>query len=93
MTGTRIPRLGDSVKDIVTGFAGTVTGTSEYLNGCKHYLVEAKPKVGSKSESEWIDEARLKVTRDGAALRVRFGLEPPKAQRPGGPAMHEPPRH
>lgn len=55
--------LGVKAKDKITGFAGTVTGRSEYLTGCAQYLV-APPvgKDGNVRDSCWFDEQRLTVT-------------------------------
>lgn len=49
--------LGEKVKDIITGFTGTVVARAEYLNGCIQYQI-----VGKEPDKEiWIDEAQLKV--------------------------------
>lgn len=49
--------LGETVKDTITGFTGTVVARAEYLNGCIQYQI-----VGKEPDKEiWIDEAQLKV--------------------------------
>jgi hypothetical protein len=54
--------LSDVVEDKITGFAGTVTGISEYLHGCRQVCVVAS-KLGSdgKTVVQWFDEQRLKA--------------------------------
>ena len=53
-------KLGDKVKDSITGFTGIVTGISSYLNGCVSILV-CSNKLGSegKEVNEWFDEQRV----------------------------------
>jgi len=60
-------KLGAAVKDVVTGFKGTVTGRVEYLTGCRQYMVAPKMKDdGTLMEPRWYDEDRIKV--DGKSL-------------------------
>lgn len=35
-----LPKLGDKVRDIVTGFKGTVISRHEYLNGCVRLSIQ-----------------------------------------------------
>jgi hypothetical protein len=70
-------KLGDMVKDNITGFAGVVIGRAEYLFGCVRILVQPKAmKDGRPVESEWVDEQRL-----DAKSTVKVGgpqKDPPK---------------
>jgi len=50
-----IPEMGRVGKDKVTGFVGTVTGRSEYINGCIHLMLEAKAKLGTKPVHAWFE--------------------------------------
>ena len=53
---------GDQVKEKITGFSGTITGTCFYLTGCNQYLVTAKPKDEfSEPQALWYDEGRLEL--------------------------------
>ncbi len=54
--------LGEEVEDKVTGFTGTVTSRSEFLNGCIQYGVMPKMKKGEnkKPSAELFDEAQIK---------------------------------
>jgi hypothetical protein len=74
-------KLGDKVRDNITGFEGTVTGRAEYLNGCVRYQVEAGSKDGIPHEY-WLDEDRL--------ISLKYGRK--KKSRPGGPRQAPPKR-
>ena len=51
---------GDKVKETITGFVGTITGTCFYLTGCNQYLVVPKCKDEfTNAEGVWYDEGRL----------------------------------
>jgi len=41
-------RLGDKVKDKVTGFIGTAVAKTEFLNGCIQFNVQGKVDKGNK---------------------------------------------
>lgn len=56
-------KLGQQVKDKITGFKGTVTGLCQYLSGCNQALVVPKAsKDGTFKDGHWFDEQRLTVT-------------------------------
>lgn len=77
-SGERV-RLGDRVRDVVTGFTGVASGYAVYLNGCVQWMVS--PPVGADStvpDTKWIDEERLKVVKSGAVVIERRTM-------PGGP--------
>lgn len=53
-------KLGQKVKDSITGFSGIATARCEYLNGC--VSVEVRPTKlidGKMIKSAWIDEQQL----------------------------------
>jgi len=56
-------QIGDRVKSKINGFAGIITGTTEYLNGCRQHLVapEALDKDGKVMDGIWTDEQNLGV--------------------------------
>ena len=54
-------KLGQKVKDVITGFEGIVTGRCEYLTGCNRVLVLAQAKDGKAGEGSWLDEDRCEV--------------------------------
>lgn len=62
-------KLGNKVRDKVTGYEGVATARVEYLNGCVQYCV--KPKVGSDGkmpDHEYIDIQQLEVVSEGEAI-------------------------
>lgn len=90
--------LGDTARDLITGFQGVITGRAQYLTGCTQYLVQPPgQKVATSSkrstiavattikDSSWIDEARLDLVK---AERVVLNVAPY-----GGPQQHEAPKH
>jgi len=53
--------VGETVKDIVTGFQGVIMAVSYYFTGCNHYgicsrIITEKDKI---DEWKWLDEKRL----------------------------------
>ena len=58
-------KMGQTVKDKITGFEGIVTGHCQYISGCDQLLVQ--PRVGSdgkKADAYWFDLQRLEVTNE-----------------------------
>lgn len=55
-------KLGDRVRDWVTGLEGIATARVEYLGGCIQYCVQPKVgKEGKMMESHCFDVGRLEV--------------------------------
>lgn len=53
-------KLGHKVKDIITGYKGTVIGRAEYVTGCVQLcVVPPVDKDGKPQDANWIDEVRL----------------------------------
>ena len=52
-------QLGAKVKDVVTGFVGTVTCRAEYLHGAPRVSVEGI--ADGKPVEMWVDESRAEV--------------------------------
>jgi len=75
--------MGATVKDRLTKFKGVVTGRSDYLNGCKQYLV--KPTTldsGKMIDGHWLDEQRLEL------MNATIFEAGDTKRRPGGPQSH-----
>jgi hypothetical protein len=72
--------LGDEVKDSITGFNGTITVRTEFLNGCIRYGVQCKKlsKDGVPRGVEYFDEQQLSLVKAKPIIE--------KKKRPGGPA-------
>jgi hypothetical protein len=74
-------KLGDRVKDRVTGYTGIVTSQIKHLNGCHQYGVSAPiDDQGKMVDGYNIDEAQLEPVDDGLN-------EKPVPQTPTGGAM------
>lgn len=56
-------KLGDKVKDAITGFTGIVVSRTEFLYGCVRCAVQpTELKDGKCIEPEYFDEQRLGVS-------------------------------
>jgi hypothetical protein len=76
-------KLGDKVKDKVTGYEGIATARVEYLNGCTQYGVSGKVgEDGKVPEALFIDHTQLEVVAEGA-VQV-------ESQDTGGPTTRGP---
>jgi hypothetical protein len=52
--------LGDRVKDCISGFAGVIVARTEWLNGCKRYMVQAEQLYeGKPVDPIHIDQEQL----------------------------------
>ncbi len=51
-------KLGDKVKDTITGFEGVAVAECEYLYGCKQFQIEGVDKDGAP-KSWWFDFQRI----------------------------------
>lgn len=78
-------KLGDRVKEKVTGFSGIVTGISDFLTGCKRAGVQPEKLKddGSVPDPSWFDIDHLTV--------VKAGVHKPINQETGGPALRNTP--
>lgn len=54
-------KLGDKVKDTVTGFVGTATQRVEYLHSVPRIYVEAKLAADGRTRAEYVEESRLEI--------------------------------
>jgi hypothetical protein len=78
-------KLGDKLRDKITGFTGINTGRVQYLTGCIQYLLVPRGETENKlPDGEWFDEGRLEVVEEGLIpfnedkKIVGPDLEPPK---------------
>ena len=61
-------KLGEEVRDSVTGFEGITMARAEYLNGCISYQVLSRVlKDGVPMRPEWFDEQRLTLRSKATA--------------------------
>lgn len=85
--------LGDSVKDVVSGWSGIATGRYEYLNGCVRIGIAGPDKDGAPEEYVF-DIQCVELVEKGAFAKkfehVREA-EPQPVRSVGGPRSHTPP--
>lgn len=57
-------KLGDRVKDTITGFTGVVICISQWLHGCRRITLQPEQLINGKMiESQTFDEPQLKVVK------------------------------
>lgn len=77
------PKLGDEVKDTITGLKGVVVSRIEYKNGCIQNGVQRKIlKDGEIPEIEYVDPGDLEV--------VTKAKKKPVKEPPAGPSRFSP---
>ena len=84
-------KLGQKVKDVVTGFEGIVTSRCEYMNGCVQLSVA--PKVNPKEKwvkpkEKWFDESQLRVLVKKPIFKLSRNHG--KSEDPGGGMRNHP---
>jgi hypothetical protein len=78
-------KLGNKVRDTITGFTGIAVGRTEWLYGCTRIGVEpTELKDGKLVVAQWLDEQRLVVVEPTAPV-----VSPDSSARTGGP-MRDP---
>ena len=79
-------KLGDRVRDRISGFEGIATATAAYLNGCNRVLVEPAKldKEGKLIEALWFDDVQVEMAQKGAFAKGKTKV--------GGPARSDPSR-
>lgn len=80
-------KLGERVKDTITGFQGIVTARCSYLNGCEQLLIQSQKldKDGKVIKGEWIDEPQLVVLEEPIEP-----IKKVKKEKPGGGFRNHP---
>lgn len=76
-------KLGQKVRDKVTGFEGVAISRVEYLNGCIQFCV--KPRVdkdGKDQDGQYVDEAQLEVVKEPKAAVKKSDTGGPSANAP-----------
>lgn len=79
-------KLGDRMKDLVTGVEGIAVGKTEWINGCVRFgLQRLLGKDGKPPEVEWSDTQSLVVTKAAAYYEALKKAAPKSTERRGGP--------
>jgi len=80
-------KLGDEVRDLVSGFKGIAVAKHIYLEGCNRISVQPRiKKDGTLPESQSFDEPSLEVIKIGKVQRNA------SVKDPGGPEKYMPKR-
>lgn len=67
-------KLGQEVKDLVTGYKGIATAKAIYLSGSAHVTIQAPmQKDGTVPDSLQVDEPQVVVLKEKPILDVKFG--------------------
>lgn len=76
-------KLGQTGKDLITGFEGLCVGQAQYLTGCNQvYLVPRSLSAeGKRREGEWFDEQRIVAV--GEEILVLPGGAAAAVEKPG----------
>jgi len=82
-------KIGDKVKDIVTGFTGIAVAKTEWLNGCSRFGVQSDVlKDGMPTDTQWFDAPQLELVE---ADKVRGGKRDTGGPIPSLPQKHKDP--
>ncbi len=81
--------MGDTGKDIVSGFKGIMTSRQIHLSGCDHvYLQPPIKKDGSPQKGEWFDETVVEVVKKAPKnIREKLDGAKEKPETRGGPSL------
>lgn len=72
-------KLGDTLRDKITGFTGVAVSVHEYLHGCRRFSLQPTDlRDGKPVETHSFDEPQLEIIADG-------GVAPKSGNTPGGP--------
>lgn len=64
-------KLGQKVRDTITGFEGIAIVEARYLNGCVQFCVKPTSlEKGKTIEGEYFDEGQLEILMDAKSLEV-----------------------
>ena len=64
-------KVGQRVKDTISGFEGIVFGITEYLHGCRHICIKPTEldKDGVPRKGQWIDEPQVEIVKASKTLK------------------------
>lgn len=90
-----MPKLGDKVKDRVSGFEGIIIAKHDYLYGCTRFSVQpVVDKDGKHPDSMAFDEYQLDIIEEGAVSTIipvmAKDQTAPNMHYTGGPGGHIP---
>jgi len=82
-------KLGDKVKDTITGFTGIATARINYIYKCVQIQITGKKGKEDSAPSEWFDEAGIVVVKKNAIKKKKEA----KVKSTGGPKRNTPTIH
>lgn len=84
-------KLGDKVKDRVSGFEGIIIAQHDYLYGCTRFSVQGSvDKDGKLPDSVSFDDYQLEVLEEGVVKPNVPVQQRAKLKETGGPGGHIP---
>lgn len=78
-------KLGDKVRDSVSGLIGIAVSEIRYLNGCLQYGVQSEFKDGKMPSVEYIDIGQLSIVQLQAVV-----MKEKEEEDPGGAQAYAP---
>lgn len=64
-------RRGDQLKDLITGFEGTVVSRLDNITGCNRYCLQPPTdKDGKYQDACWFDEHQLQIDKTKTRLVI-----------------------
>lgn len=82
-------KLGNKLRDCVTGFEGVAVSRIEYLNGCVQFCLRAPIKDGKIEDGQWFDVHQLEFVDAGIVIpRPETGGPTPNGRMPSGTYGH-----
>jgi len=64
-------KLGDKVRDKITGFVGIATARTEFMNGCIQYVVQGKSHKNQMPDGIGIDEQSLELVNPPKPIKIK----------------------
>ena len=86
-------KLGQKVRDRITGFEGVATARVEFLTGCIQYCIKPDKldEKGKMIEGEYIDVGQIEILGDGISLSEKEWGAPIVNQEANGGNMSDMP--
>lgn len=74
-------RLGQELRDRVSGLVGIAVARVEYLNGCVQFCIQPPAEKGTRPDGVYVDQQQLEVSGPGIEVSRTFT---------GGPSDNSP---
>ncbi len=80
-------KLGDKVRDKISGYTGIAVARSKFINGCVQYSIAGKVKKGERLPIEGepaIDETNLEIIKKNVVISCEYRKEEHKETKSNG---------